>query len=74
MLDPFSFQWQEEEDYKYKIFPNTKFSARGWANSVLVGKCDSRCHSTASFSENVVEVKTIYQILEILLFGNQERA
>ena len=34
----------------------------------MAGKRDSRRHSTASFSENVAEAETSYQILEVLSF------
>ena len=40
---------------------------------ILARKCDSRCHSATSFSENVVVVKTTYQILVVLLFCNHKR-
>ena len=41
---------------------------------ILAGKCGSHCHSTTSFSENVVVAETTYQILEVLSFCDQERA
>ena len=46
-------------------------------NVILAGKCDSHRshrHSTTSFSENVVEAKTSYEILGILSFSDQKRA
>ena len=39
-------------------------SARARARVILVGKHDSRRHSTTSFAENVVVTKTSYQIFE----------
>ena len=39
-------------------------SARVRTNVILVGKCDSHCHSTKSFSENVVVAKTSYHNYE----------
>ena len=41
---------------------------------ILAGKRDSRCHSTTSFRENVAVAETSYQMLEMLSFGDQERA
>ena len=46
-------------------------------NVILAGKCDSHRshrHSTTSFSENVVEAKTSYEILGILSFSDRKRA
>ena len=40
----------------------------------MLGKCDSRRHSTTSFRENVVVVKTSNQMLGILSFSDRERA
>ena len=42
---------------------------------ILAGKCGSHCHSTTSFSENIVVTETIatYQMLEVLSLCDQER-
>ena len=42
---------------------------------ILAGKCGSHCHSTTSFSKNIVVAETIatYQILEVLSLCDQER-
>ena len=65
--------FQDEYDYKNKIFPILS-SACARTNVILAGKSDSHQHSTTSFSENVMEVKTSYQMLAILSFSDQERA
>ena len=41
---------------------------------MLVGKRDSRRHSTTGFSENVVVAGTSYQLLEVLSFCYRESA
>ena len=48
-----SFRFWDENDYEYEIF-SVLSSARAWTNVILAGKCDSRRHSTTSFSENVI--------------------
>ena len=40
---------------------------------ILLEKGDSHCHSTMSFREKVVVVKTSYKMLELLSFCNKER-
>ena len=40
----------------------------------LAGKRGSRRHSTTSFSESVVVAGTSYQMLEVLVFCNLEKA
>ena len=39
-----------------------------------MGKCDGHCHSTTTFSKNVVVVKASYQMLGILSFSDRARA
>ena len=41
---------------------------------ILAGKCDSHRHSTKSFSGNIVQAKTSYQMLGILSFSDREWA
>ena len=55
-----SFRFWDEDDYEYEIF-SILSSALAWTNVILAGKCDSRRHSTMSFSENVVVGGTSYQ-------------
>ena len=43
-------------------------------NVILAGKCGSHRQSTKNFSENIVEAKTSYPVLEILSFSDRERA
>ena len=38
---------------------------------ILLGKHDSRCHSTMSFREKVVVVKTSYKMLAVLSVCNR---
>ena len=73
LKDMESFTFYDEYDYKNKIFPILS-SACARTNVILAGKSDSHQHSTTSFSENVMEVKTSYQMLAILSFSDQERA
>ena len=55
-----SFRFWDENDYEYEIF-SVLSSARAWTNVILAGKCDSRRHSTTSFSENVIAAGTIWK-------------
>jgi len=68
-----SFRFLDEDDDENKIFSILR-SAGAQTNVILAGKCDSRRHSTTSFSKNVAVAKTSYQILEILSFSDRERA
>ena len=49
-------------------------SVRAWTSVTLAGKRYSHRHSTTSFSQNVVVLEASYQMLEVLLFCDQERA
>ena len=54
--------------------PSILSRVRAWINVIWAGKCDSQfshCHSTTSFSENVVVAKTSYQMLGILSFRDR---
>ena len=68
-----SFRFWDEDDYENEIF-SILSSARAWTNVILAAKCDSHRHSTTSFSENVVVAEASYLMLEILSFGDRERA
>ena len=62
-----------------RMTTSARFSQSYYGNShmltsiILLGKGDSHCHSTMSFREKVVVVKTSYKMLEVLSFCNQER-
>ena len=58
-------------DYENEIFPILS-SAHARTNVILAGKCV--CHSTSSFSENVVVAETSYKMLEVLSFCVWKRA
>ena len=47
---------------------------RARTNVILVGRRDSRRHSTTAFGENIVMAKTSYQKLGILSLSDRERA
>ena len=47
---------------------------RARTNVILVGRRDSRRHSTTAFGENIVMAKTSYQMLGILSLSDRERA
>ena len=66
-----SFRFYDEYDYEYEIF-SVVSSTLAWTSVILAGKCGSRRHSTASFSENVVVAKTSYQMLVVLSFCGRE--
>ena len=68
-----SFRFYDEIDYEYEIF-SILSSTLSWTNAILAGKRDSRRHSTTSFSENVVVVRTNHQMLKVLAFCNRERS
>ena len=59
-----SFRFWDKDDYEYQIFSILSI-AHAWASVILAGKRGSRCHSTESFSENVVVAGRSYQILEV---------
>ena len=64
VLESFRFK---DENYENEIF-STLSGARARTNIILAGKCDRHCHSSTSFSENVVVAKTSYQMFGILSF------
>ena len=63
---------ETRDNYDYEIF--SVFSALARTSTILGRKRVSHCHSTTSFSENVVVAVTSYQILEFLIIFNWERA
>ena len=48
-----TFRFWHEYDYEYEVFSILN-TAWGWSSVILAGKHDCACHSTTSFSENVV--------------------
>ena len=55
-----TLRFQDEDDYADEIF-QYQSSARASTSVISAGKRDSRRHSTARFSENVVVAKTSYR-------------
>ena len=49
---------------------------RGGTNVILAGKCDSHCHSTTYFTENVVVTKQIMlsNFRNFIIFSDQKWA
>ena len=69
-----TFRFYGEDDYEDKIF-SILSRAQVWTRQCRFGwELDSSCHSATGFSEKVVVAETSYQIIEVLLFCDQERA
>ena len=69
LIESFRFK----DDYEYEIF-SIRSSVCSRASVILVGKRDSRRHSTTSFTSNVTVAGTSYQMLEVIWFCYRERA
>ena len=61
-----SCRFEDEDDYESEIYSIISI-ARTCASVILAGKHDSRRHSTAGFSENVVVAGTSYQMCEVFI-------
>ena len=47
-----SFRFWDEDDYEYQILSILSIT-HPWTSVILAEKCDSSCHSTTSFGEDV---------------------
>ena len=61
-----SFRFWDEDDYEYEI-SSKQNSGLTWANVVSAEKRDNHCHSTRSFSENVIVAGTSNQNFRSLI-------
>ena len=67
------FRFKDEDHYEYQYLLSTK-SCKLVSQLHFAGKCDSRRHSTTSFTSNVTVAGTSYQMLEVVSFCYREIA